>query len=151
MAEQRCSHGFLRSVTPCSVCDRGPKAQRQTLAHTISNEQIADAVLRAGSVYAAAAELGITKSTVHNRAKQSELVRAALQSRRPTSAEAHGLVGFYTCSTCGETKPKSDFYINRTEPRGHQSRCKTCDNNKARTQALRARKRLSTGETTGEA
>jgi hypothetical protein len=68
-----------------------------------------------------------------NQLRKYELARDPSAPRRP-KAEATNLNGTYTCKTCGQTKPLSEFYVSRTEKRGHQSRCKACDNNK-RTQA----------------
>jgi hypothetical protein len=64
--------------------------------------------------------------------------RAATHARR-NQAEPHNLVGEYQCSSCGRTKPLSEFYISRSHSMGHQSRCKTCDNNKRVQRLQRAR------------
>jgi hypothetical protein len=133
----RCKHGFEREVVPCPTCDFRPGADRdQARTRAVSNEQIAEALGRARSIGGAAQLLGIDRHTILNRAKQSELVRSAVEAARLSGAEPHGLVGTYRCNCCGLTKPKSEFYISRGDPRGHQSRCKLCDNNK-RTQRLK--------------
>ncbi len=137
MVEQRCGHGFLRSVVPCPECDdvRG-LVRSQTHSRSVTNEEIAEAIKRTGGIKPAADLLYIDHNTIRNRAKQSELVRRAIEASQQPRAESHGLVGTYTCTCCHKDKPKSEFYISRSDSRGHQSRCKACDNNK-RTQRLR--------------
>lgn len=48
--------------------------------------------------------------------------------RKRGETESHGLVGEYLCVRCGVIKPLSEFYVSRSSARGHQSRCKDCDN-----------------------
>lgn len=103
MCEQRCPHGFLRSVVPCPVCGGNG-----------------------------------AKSPVAWSSERRRGYRAATHARR-NAAEPHNLAGEYECSSCGHTKPLSEFYISRSHPSGHQSRCKTCDNNK-RTARLQRRR-----------
>jgi len=45
------------------------------------------------------------------------------------------------CPRCGQDKPLSDFYLDRSKASGLRSRCKVCDNAKARAyyEANRAR------------
>lgn len=93
MREGRCDHGFLRSVVPCPVCDRG------------ISETAADR-----------AE-GLTRP-VHAKGRvrgQGEVITRG---------------GTYRCRKCNEKKALRDFYVCRSRARGHQSMCKTCDNNK---------------------
>lgn len=54
----------------------------------------------------------------------------ARTTRKRGEGEVLNLPGFYTCCNCGQSKPIPEFYASRTSPRGHQSRCKVCDNSK---------------------
>jgi hypothetical protein len=94
VSEQRCSHGFLRSVQPCPVCDAGKSSEPKAWSSATRREY-----------------------------------RASTRERWNAS-QPHGLVGEFQCVRCGFTKPLSEYYISRSSPRGHQSRCKTCDNDK---------------------
>lgn len=57
-----------------------------------------------------------------------------VQARRQASIRKRGngecctLPGMFCCIQCGANKPLSEFYLSRTMKRGHQSRCKRCDN-----------------------
>lgn len=69
---------------------------------------------------------------------RSPRVRGARASRSVRGARPRGqgepntMSGCYVCAACRIEKPLSEFYLSRTEKRGHQSRCKSCDNNMRR-------------------
>lgn len=62
----------------------------------------------------------------------SSLTRAAKPTLRRVRGQGEPITeaGSYRCNSCGLTKPLSEFYRSRTNNRGHQHKCKTCDNNK---------------------
>lgn len=95
--EQRCDHGFLRSVAPCPICDL-PK------------------VVRA-------------------RIQQNERTRASYREFKKRTRKPPEVVqrtGTYVCRKCGVEKALTEFYVSRTTPQGHQSRCKACDNDRSK-------------------
>lgn len=95
MSEQRCSHGFLRSVVPCPECDperfreEASSAEGQKLSRTgrqykacdLTDEAIAEALASTGQLVGAARQLGISQNAIYGRARRSSLVRAALDQR----------------------------------------------------------------------
>jgi hypothetical protein len=79
MAEQRCAHGFLRSVAACPEC----RPPYQYKARGITSEEMAAAVLAEGTITGAARALQISFLTIYKRAETCKALRDALE-RRPT-------------------------------------------------------------------
>lgn len=64
--------------------------------------------------------------------ENASVLGASLAGRRKRGqGETVNRVGTFVCrGPCGREKALTEFYVSRTQPRGHQSRCKDCDNNK---------------------
>lgn len=60
--------------------------------------------------------------------ESAETNMLAPQQRRRGQGELLLLPGVFQCRACGLVKALSEFYANRSSRRGHQSRCKECDN-----------------------
>lgn len=63
--------------------------------------------------------------------KSAETNKLSFQQRRRGQGELLLLPGVFQCTCCGQVKALSEFYANRSSRRGHQSRCKNCDNGRS--------------------
>ena len=133
--ENRCDHGFLIEAKLCPECHGG---------HVRNESKVTVEVLVPGLVVGGSTivrrlgetniemqcgceKLFITTRTVLYKVRHKDTRSCCATCRR---FKPHGLVGTYVCTGCGHEKPKSEFYASKTDSRGHQSKCKVCDNNK---------------------
>lgn len=133
--ENRCAHGFLIEARICPEC--APGGVRNESKVTV--EVLVPGLVVGGSTIerrlgettiemrCGCGEMFITTRTVLYKVRHKQTRSCCAQCRR---AKPHGLVGKYTCLGCGKEKPKAEFYASKTDSRGHQAKCKVCDNSK---------------------
>lgn len=132
--ENRCPCGFLLGLRLCELHDNGPRNEAKVTVEilvpglvvggsTISRN-LGDATVE---MRCGCGELFITTPSALYKVRNRLTRCCCAKCRR---SKPHGLVGTYVCMACGDKKPKSEFYASKTESRGHQAKCKVCDNNK---------------------
>jgi hypothetical protein len=134
--EIRCDHGFLEGSGLCPACEGGSAIRDEA---KVTTEILVPGFMVGGSTITrkrgdttmemacGCGELFITTRSALLKVRNRQTRSCCAKCRR---FKPHGLEGKYTCTACGEEKPKSEFYASKTDSRGHQSKCKTCDNNK---------------------